>query len=236
MAGIEERRTVRWGFGDVLLGIGLSLVLASLLQPLVLALTGVPADTKFKDLPLSTIALLQIPFDGALLGVAIWASIAKGNGPVVDLGLKTKVRDAAAIVVGIVTQLAALLLYLPLYWVGATSPDDVGKPAQDLTDKAHDTKGVVLLVLFVVIVAPVVEEIFFRGLALRSLEHKYGEMWAIVGSAALFAAVHFEPLQFPALFLFGLVAGLLAMRTGRLGPGIWAHIAFNGMAVVNLLR
>ena len=62
-----------------------------------------------------------------------------------------------------------------------------------------------------------------------------GTNWAIVGSAALFGAAHLEPLQFPALFVFGLVAAVLATRTGRLGPGIWAHVAFNSVAVVNLV-
>ncbi|MEY2447361.1 MAG: protease family protein, partial [Acidimicrobiaceae bacterium] len=50
-----------------------------------------------------------------------------------------------------------------------------------------------------------------------------------------FGAAHFEPLQFPALFAFGLVAAGLATRTGRLGPGMWAHVAFNAVAVAGLL-
>ena len=61
-----------------------------------------------------------------------------------------------------------------------------------------------------------------------------GAARAIVGSAAVFGAAHLEPLQFPALFVFGLVAAVLATRSGRLGPGIWAHVAFNAVAVANL--
>jgi hypothetical protein len=38
------------------------------------------------------------------------------------------------------------------------------------------------------------------------------------------------------LFVFGLVAAVLATRTGRLGPGICAHLAFNGFAVYSLLQ
>ena len=59
---------------------------------------------------------------------------------------------------------------------------------------------------------------------------------AVAIGTAVFAAAHFEPLQFPALFVFGLVAAVLATRTGRLGPGIWAHLAFNGFAVYSLLQ
>jgi membrane protease YdiL (CAAX protease family) len=231
MAGIEERKTVRWGFGDVAIGIGLSWFLTIIFAPLVFAATGATQG----DVPLTTVALLQIPFDGAMFAVAIWASVTKGNGPVIDFGFTAKLRDMAGILVGLATQWVALLLYVPLFWFDLTSADDVSKPARELTDKAHDAGGVVLLVLIVVVLAPIVEELFFRGLVLRSLEHRYGQTWAIVGSAAIFAAVHLEPLQFPALFLFGLVAAVMATRTGRLGPGIWAHFAFNAMAVITLL-
>src|SRR4051795_10325312 len=110
MAGIEERRTVRWGFGDVALGIGLSWLLTIVFAPIVFAATGAEEG----NVPLSTIALLQIPFDGAMFAVAIWASVTKGNGPVVDFGFTAKFRDMWGIVAGLVTQWAALLLYLPL--------------------------------------------------------------------------------------------------------------------------
>jgi hypothetical protein len=50
-----------------------------------------------------------------------------------------------------------------------------------------------------------------------------------------FALVHFQVLQIPGLFLFGLIAGTCAQRTGRLGMSILAHAAFNATAVVMLL-
>ena len=54
-------------------------------------------------------------------------------------------------------------------------------------------------------------------------------------SSAVFAAVHFQALQFAGLFVFGLVAALLTVRSGRLGPAIWAHIGFN-LTTVTVLR
>jgi membrane protease YdiL (CAAX protease family) len=47
--------------------------------------------------------------------------------------------------------------------------------------------------------------------------------------------VHFEPYDLPALIGFGAIAAVLTVRTGRLGPAIWAHVAFNITAVVGLL-
>jgi membrane protease YdiL (CAAX protease family) len=55
-----------------------------------------------------------------------------------------------------------------------------------------------------------------------------------VGSAILFGLAHFEALQLAALILFGLILGTLAYRTGRLGPTIVAHAAFNAVTVLTL--
>jgi membrane protease YdiL (CAAX protease family) len=138
------------------------------------------------------------------------------------------------VVVGIGVQLSVALLYVPLFWVTDIDRRDLDKPARELSDKAHGA-GVLLLVLIVVIAAPIVEEIFFRGLLLRALERRIGTPLAVVVSSAMFAATHFQVLQLPALFVFGLVAAVLYVRTGRLGPGIVAHLAFNATAVYALL-
>ncbi len=47
------------------------------------------------------------------------------------------------------------------------------------------------------------------------------------GVAALFAVIHFRPIEFPGLFMFGLIVGVAAKLTGRLGMSIMAHIGFN---------
>jgi membrane protease YdiL (CAAX protease family) len=108
--------------------------------------------------------------------------------------------------------------------------------AKHLTDKAHHSvSGAVLLVLIVVIAAPIVEELFYRGLLLRSLERRVGNGWAVVWCGLIFGASHFELLQLPALAVFGMVLALLAQRSGRLGPSIFAHMAFNGVTVFALL-
>ena len=92
-----------------------------------------------------------------------------------------------------------------------------------------------LLVLVTVVMAPVVEELFFRGLVLRSAERRWGTAWAIAFSSLLFGITHFEPLQLPPLALFGAIAAILTVRTGRLGPAIWAHVGFNALAIATLL-
>jgi membrane protease YdiL (CAAX protease family) len=186
---------------------------------------------------LRTIALLQIPYDGALAAVAIFAVRRKGNGVVRDLCARMRWLDIpVGLAIGLVAQVVGNLLYLPIYWLTDVTSKDVSEPAQTLTDKASgNAGGVVLLVLVTVVMAPVVEELFFRGLVLRSAERRWGTAWAIAFSSVLFGITHFELLQLPPLALFGAIAAILTVRTGRLGPAIWAHIGFNALAIATLL-
>jgi len=91
------------------------------------------------------------------------------------------------------------------------------------------------LVLMVVVMAPLAEELFFRGLALRALEARMGPRTALVASAVLFGVTHLQLLQLPALVMIGLVCGWLAQRDGRLGRAVWAHVGFNLVTVAFLL-
>lgn len=235
MSGQMETNDVRWGLGDAAFAFVLANVLAVLLTPLAYWLTGEPSTTALEDAPLSTVALVQGPYAGAMLAAALLVAWHKGRGPVIDFGLRMRWLDVPmGAVVGLATQYAAALLYLPFIQWDVITTEQLEEPARQLTDRAHGA-GVLLLFLVVAVLAPIAEEVFFRGLLLRSLERRMGTNWAIVVSAAVFGAAHFEPLQFPALFAFGLVAAVLATRTGRLGPAIWAHVAFNSVAVANLV-
>ena len=90
-----------------------------------------------------------------------------------------------------------------------------------------------LLVVLVVVGAPLVEELFYRGLLQGPLVARYNPVVVVTGVAAVFAFIHFRPVEYPGLFAFGLVLGVCALRTGRLGMPIVAHVGFNaaGLAV-----
>ena len=94
----------------------------------------------------------------------------------------------------------------------------------------------VVLIVLLAVGAPIVEELFFRGLFLRALLYRLPVPLAILISGLAFALAHFEALQFPGLAVFGLVLGWLAWRTNRLAPGIAAHSAFNAAAVAAVVH
>src|SRR3954451_2689235 len=83
----------RWGFGDVIIGFVAAYLLTFLLQPLVLAVAGVDAGGVSTTWPLRTVALLQVPYDGALAATAILATVKKGAGPVRDLRARMRWAD-----------------------------------------------------------------------------------------------------------------------------------------------
>jgi membrane protease YdiL (CAAX protease family) len=189
------------------------------------------------DPPIWLTAVLQVPFWIVLVGGAVLSSRRKGTGDLrVDMGLRAEPRDAlVGLPIGAITQLALVpLLYVPIFWIFDIDPDELSDAARELTDRATGA-GVVVLVLLVVIGAPIVEELFFRGFLMGALDRAFGTGWGLWLSALFFGATHFQPLQLPALVLFGLVAGLLVHRYGRLGPAIFAHMAFNAVTITILL-
>ena len=94
----------------------------------------------------------------------------------------------------------------------------------------------ILLVALLAVGAPLVEELFFRGLLMRSLQTRMPTAPAILVSSILFALAHFELAELAGLALFGVVLGVLAWWTGRLGPSISAHMAFNAAAVAAVVH
>jgi membrane protease YdiL (CAAX protease family) len=189
----------------------------------------------------------SVPFGVTVAGlVAQWAVILVGlwyvsrrylsGHPTADYRLRFKPIDLLGIPIGILVQLVVLeLLYWPLrsWFPGTFSRHHLEQPARDLTDPAHGGWKVVL-VLAVVVCAPLVEELLYRGLLLNALSARIADGLAIVVSALWFAAVHFQPIQFFGLFVFGLVLGVCFQRTGRIGMGIFAHAAFNATSLALL--
>jgi membrane protease YdiL (CAAX protease family) len=202
-------------------------------QIAILSVTGyldAPAD----DRPLWLDGVLLIPLWVSLLVSTIVVSDRWGTGSLRDdYGLRFRAFDILGIPIGIATQ---LVLIPALYWLLHINTSEVSQPARRLTDRAGSTAEVVVLVLMVVVGAPIIEELFFRGLLMRSIQARWNDGIALVVSSVFFAFVHFQPIQFFGLVLFGLIAGTCAQRTGRLGMSILAHAAFNGTAVLMLVN
>ncbi len=128
------------------------------------------------------------------------------------------------------------LLYLPFERLDPSLAHRLSQPTNRDTGAAHSLGALVVLLLFLAVGAPLVEELFFRGLLLRSLARNVAAPIAIVVSGLLFGLAHFEPLQFAGLAAVGVVFAILAWVTGRLAPSIGAHMAFNAAAVITAVH
>lgn len=234
---LEERRreSVDWDLKDALLALITAQVLGLLGGVAILVASGRTTPEAIEAAPLWILLATQIPLWLGYGGISLWASTHKGHGPVFDFGWRFRPSDVPfGLAVGVGLQLVALpLLYAPIRLL---IPDlDVSEAAKDLTERATEPSAVVALLLITVVGAPVIEELFFRGLLLRSLDRRFGPLTAVLGSAVVFGAVHQQLPQLPALVLVGLVTGWLTLRSGRLGPAVWAHVGFNLTTVVALL-
>lgn len=107
--------------------------------------------------------------------------------------------------------------------------------AQTLIDRIDTPIEVAALVLFVAVGAPVVEELFYRGLIQRALVDRFGAIAGVTVTGVVFGAVHFSVIEFPALTLAGIAFGALYQHTGRLAAPMIAHVTFNLFTVVFLL-
>jgi len=218
-----------WGIRHVIFGWLLGQVSVILVF---IAIKTVNSSIDLEDPSLDITAILQSALWVGTLGIPLWLHFIKGVSWK-DFGWGFQKNDIfSGLLIGLGTQIAAGLLYLPLMLI--FDDIDVSEPARELVDKATGF-GVFLLFLVVVVGAPLVEELFFRGLTLKAFEKKMSSRLALVLSSLFFAIAHLQVLQFPALLLFGLVAGYLVKKYDRLGRAVWAHVGFNATTVVALL-
>ena len=88
-----------------------------------------------------------------------------------------------------------------------------------------------ILLIAGMVIAPVVEEIFFRGFVFAGLRPRYGWQKAAVISAALFAVIHFQPTAMIPIFILGLIFALLYQRSNSIWPAIIMHFATNTLGL-----
>ena len=248
----EASATKRWGIGDAIGGWAVAQLASILAIAGVITYLGFPAVagmggaigqaagqseigsaldilSVYGDLPFEWQVALQIPLWVGLIGAPLYAARRKGTSLAVDFGLRVQRKDIpVGLVIGVLAQLVLVpLVYVPLRALGG-STEDVSEPAQQYVNSASGPLGVVLLLLVVGLGAPFAEELFYRGLTQRAVLHRLGRpAWAVVVAALFFAFAHLQSLQFPALVAVGVLFGVLAQRSGRLGPPIFAHVGFN---------
>ena len=89
---------------------------------------------------------------------------------------------------------------------------------------------ILVTLALLVLVAPLVEEAVFRGVALSGLLERFGPATAIGMTAVLFSAIHLDLWRFVPLVFLGVVLGYLAWHARSIWPAVLAHALVNGFA------
>ena len=90
-------------------------------------------------------------------------------------------------------------------------------------------------IISIAIMAPLVEELLFRGAIQGHLLRKgMKPVYAILIASAVFGIVHMNPIQIPFAFAIGMIFGWLYYRTGSVVPGMIGHFINNSIATIQM--
>jgi len=101
----------------------------------------------------------------------------------------------------------------------------------DLVPVFAELSSPVWLLLAGIVVAPVIEELFFRGFVFAGLAQRYSWRKAALISSALFALVHLQPWAIPPIFILGYIFAYLYHRCGSIWPAVLMHVSTNALGL-----
>jgi len=122
-----------------------------------------------------------------------------------------------------------LVLVVALAWNAVLRPEQ--NPQRDLQELLRGLSGwAPNLALFLTVagLAPLFEELLFRGFLLPLLARRGRLVWALALSALLFGAIHLQPVGLPILCTLGFALGLAMRQTGSLRTPVLVHACWNG--------
>jgi membrane protease YdiL (CAAX protease family) len=229
------RPLIRWGLGDVLIALLLWLM-GGIVVSLVLIATGT-VEASATDLGLGALAISLVAGWPGFLGWPIIATRWKGQRSLArDFGLTIQPIDLAWGLLGGVGALFVSFVGGVLWNVfsGSATPSN-----SDFLPSKPSVFTALVVFFLVAICTPIVEELFFRGLFLRSLGRRWNLTVGVIVSSLVFGLFHAQGSSWAqAAFIvlvtagYGAVFALIVIRAdGRLGPSIIAHMIVNSVGV-----
>lgn len=186
------------------------------------------------------VAILGLVGYGPSIGWWQYATRRWGSGhPVADVGARPTWSDLGW---GPVVWLAAVAIQVAIGALVLSFDIPISNNTDGIAELQADRSYVIALVVTAVIAAPLVEEMVFRGLVMRSLLSRVGPAVAIPVQGVLFGVAHIDPVRGVgniglALVLSGVgcTFGGFAYMLRRIGPTIVAHALFNGVVMILVL-
>jgi len=223
-------RTHRWGFGAFLVVYAV-FVLSAVVIGAVVRIVAPNAPTSATVILLGTMVPTVLAAITALLVTKL-----RGNGPKLDLRWSFRRDDLRAGfkfgAIGLVCTTVAAVL-----WTNLVGDENASSAVGRLVENERmPLTAAITLFLFVWLVAPICEEIIYRGLLWGALERLKWGRWAVFTlTTVIFAISHLEPLRTSLLLVIGIPIGLARLFTGRLGASIVAHQINNFLPALAVL-
>lgn len=225
----RDHGNVPWGLGDVLFLYAFLFFAEAVIVFCEIA-AGAVFNLKFaeKDFFLMLNSLLR---DVLVAGMVVFLVTRRFRQPVSEIGLTLKnffknvwvgIAGYAAIIPALLVVLFVLAVLAQLF-----KYEPKPQPVVEIYLKESKEHTLIFFTFFVAIVGPVIEEIFFRGFTYKALRARYGITWGILGSAAIFAALHMNFMAFFPIFALGVFLAYIYEKTGSLVPCMTVHMLHN---------
>jgi membrane protease YdiL (CAAX protease family) len=103
---------------------------------------------------------------------------------------------------------------------------------KQVIEVVREPHELILSLLLLSVLAPIVEELVFRGLLYGWIAGRWGGTAGLVVSSLAFAAAHWEPAHIILVLPLGFLFGWLRRRTDSLLPSLFSHVVNNGFALL----
>lgn len=213
----QQPRPHRWGLGAFVLAEAVYLLSSLALAVLFGGQQAVSVSTVVLVVTLPTLLAAA---------VAILASKVRGNGPRTDLRLQWSRRSAG---LGLLFGIGGLFVTLPaaVLWLSVVG-EEANSAAGAVFGGVRGTWAWAVVVFVVIVfVAPVCEEIVYRGLLWGAVDRRWGRRVALAVTTVVFAIAHLELTRIPLLLVVALPIGLARFFVGDLTASILAHQVTN---------
>ncbi|MDM8530450.1 CPBP family intramembrane metalloprotease [Anaerolineales bacterium HSG25] len=212
----EVKPPIPWTLIDIVLG----LIVWGLL------LLGLGLLIHFLSLPIDSSAVIIV--GEATLLIPVWYfTIHKYGVNWADLGFRAFNPSFVSMGCGL------MILFFIFHLFYASLLAFFNLQTQPGLDKIFDDTTTPFLLFFGgAVVAPFVEETFFRGFVFVGLRDRWGWQWAVVASSTLFALAHVVPTSFIPIFFLGLIFALITQISGSIWPAVLIHTLNNSIALL----
>lgn len=183
---------------------------------------------EFSDYPITDIVPLEILGEIVVIGLIIWFVVKKAGLSVKDiiilkpfnLWLLLPISMAISGVAILISEMDNILNYI------------LREPPFFREMLAELRLNTIRYIALAVLLAPIAEEILFRGIIVRGFLRNYSVRKTIVVSALLFAVIHVNPWQIPTAFIGGIILAWIFIETRSLWPCFFAHALHNAFDLI----